>query len=47
MKKVHQAKQRGNKWVRKTRWQLDAEDCIGALIFVLVIGFVVIRSLIG
>lgn len=47
MKKVHQAKQRGNKWVRKTRWQLDAEDCIGVLIFVLVIGFVVIRSLIG
>ena len=47
MKKVHQATRKGSKWVRKTKWQLDAEDYIGALIFLIVVGFVVIRCLIG
>lgn len=47
MKKIHQAIQRGNRWIRKTKWQLDAEDYIGALIFILVLGFVGIRVLVG
>ena len=47
MKKVHQATRKGNKWVRKTKWELDVEDCIGAAVFLIVVGFVVIRSLIG
>lgn len=47
MKKVHQASRKGNKWVRKTKWELDAEDYIGGLIFLTVVGFVIIRILIG
>ena len=47
MKKIHQATRKGNKWVRKTRWQLDAEDILCGLFFLIVVGFVVIRSLIG
>lgn len=47
MKKIHQATRKGNKWVRKTRWQLDVEDCIGALVFLIVVGFVVIRIVLG
>lgn len=47
MKKIHQATRKGNKWVRKTKWQLDTEDCICGLIFLMIVGFVIIRSLIG
>ena len=47
MKKIHQATRKGNKWVRKTRWQLDVEDYIGALVFLIVVGFVVIRIVLG
>jgi hypothetical protein len=47
MKKVHQAFQKGNKWVRKTKWELDVDDYIGAMVFIVVVGFVVIRTLIG
>lgn len=47
MKKVHQATRKGNKWVRKTKWQLETEDFLCGLFFLIVVGFVVIRSLIG
>lgn len=47
MKKVHQATRKGNKWVRRTKWELDVEDLLGGLVFLLVVGFVIIRSLIG
>ena len=47
MKKIHQATRKGNKWVRKTRWQMDTEDVLCALVLLVVVGFVVIRSLIG
>lgn len=47
MKKIHRATKRGNRWVRKSKWELDTEDYIGALIFILVIGFVGIRVLLG
>ena len=48
MKKIHQASRKnGNKWVRKTKWKLDADDYIGLMVFLLVGGFVIIRSLIG
>ena len=47
MKKLHQATRKGNKWVRRTKWELDVEDYVSIGIFVMVVGFVVIRSLIG
>lgn len=47
MKKLHQATRKGNKWVRRTKWELDVEDYVSIGIFVVVVGFVVIRSLIG
>lgn len=47
MKKIHQAKLKGKKWVRKTKWQLDAQDILCGLFFLIIVGFVVIRSLIG
>ena len=47
MKKIHQATRKGNKWVRKTRWQLDTEDVLCSLVLLIVVGFVIIRSLIG
>ena len=47
MKKLYQATRKGNKWVRKTKWELEAEDCIGFVICVLVLGYVVVRVLLG
>lgn len=47
MKKVHQAKKVGNKWVRRTKWELDVEDYVSIGIFAMVVGFVVIRVLLG
>lgn len=47
MKKLHQATRKGNKWVRRTKWELDVEDYVSIGIFVVVVGFVVIRGLIG
>lgn len=47
MRKVHQAKKVGRKWVRRTKWELDVEDYIGIGIFAMVMGFVVIRVLLG
>lgn len=47
MRKIHQAIKKGDKWVRRTKWELDVEDYIGMLVFIVVVGFVVIRSLIG
>lgn len=48
MKKVHRAVQKGpNKWEKKTGWKLDAEDIASLAILLVVVGFVVIRSLIG
>lgn len=47
MKKVHQATRKGNKWVRRTKWEWDVEDFVSLGIFVAVVGFVVIRLLIG
>ena len=47
MKKVHQATRTGNKWVRRTKWELDVEDYIAIGIFAMVVGFVVIRVLLG
>ena len=47
MKKIHQAYKRGNKWVRGTKWELDVEDYVSLGIFVMVVGFVVIRVLLG
>lgn len=47
MKKIHQATRKGNKWVRKTKWQLDAEDYIGGLIFLIVVGYVIVRGVFG
>lgn len=47
MRKVHQAKKVGDKWVRRTKWELDVEDYVSIGIFVVVVGFVVIRSLLG
>ena len=48
MKKVHRAVQKGpNKWEKKTGWRLDADDIVSLAILLIVIGFVVIRSLIG
>ena len=47
MKKVHQASRKGSKWVRKTKWQLDVEDYVGIAVFLLIGGYVLIRSLIG
>lgn len=47
MKKIHQATRKGNKWVRKTKWELDVDDYIGGLIFLCVVGFVVIKIVLG
>lgn len=47
MKKIHQAIKKGRKWVRRTKWELDVEDYIGMMVFIVVVGFVVVRSLIG
>ena len=47
MRKIHQATRKGNKWVRRTKWELDVEDYIGIGIFAMVMGFVVIRVLLG
>ena len=47
MRKVHQATRKGNKWVRKTKWELETEDILCGLVCLIVVGFVVIRSLIG
>lgn len=47
MRKIHQAIKKGSKWVRRTKWELDVEDYIGMVVLVVVVGFVVIRSLIG
>ena len=47
MKKIHQATRKGNKWVRRTKWELDVSDYVAIGIFAMVVGFVVIRSLIG
>ncbi len=47
MKKLHQATRKGNKWVRRTKWELDVEDYVSIGIFVMVVGFVVIRVLLG
>jgi hypothetical protein len=47
VKKIHQAHKRGNKWVRRTKWELDVEDYVSIGIFVMVVGFVVIRVLLG
>jgi hypothetical protein len=47
MRKIHQAIKKNNKWVRRTKWELDVEDYIGIVVFIVVVGFVVIRSLIG
>ena len=48
MKKVHQAKQVGkNKWVKKTHWKLDVDDIFGFLITACVLGFVLIRVILG
>lgn len=47
MKKIHQATRKGNKWVRRTKWELDVEDYVSLGIFVMVVGFVVIRVLLG
>ena len=47
MKKAHQATRKGDKWVRKTKWELEAEDIIGGLVFLIVVGFVVIRVILG
>ena len=44
MKKLHQATRKGNKWVRRTKWELDVEDYVSIGIFVMVVGFVVIRG---
>ena len=47
MKKVHQATRKGNKWVKRTKWELEAEDVFCGLVLLTVVGFVIIRSLIG
>lgn len=48
MKKVHWAVQKGqNRWERKTGWLLDVDDIVSLAILLIVIGFVVIRSLIS
>jgi len=47
MRKIHQAIKKGDKWIRRTKWELGAEDYIGMAVFIVVVGFVVIRSLIG
>lgn len=47
MKKIHQATRKGNKWVRKTKWEFETEDILCTLFFLLIGGFVIIRSLIG
>lgn len=48
MKKVHQAKKVGeNRWRRKTFYVPTKTDVIGILVFTFVIGYVVIRSIVG
>ena len=48
MKKVHRAVQKGpNKWEKRTGWKLDVDDIVSLAILSIVVGFVVIRSLIG
>lgn len=47
MKKVHQAKKVGNKWVRRTKWELGAGDYVGLGIFAMVVGYVIARVMLG
>ena len=48
MKKVHRAVQKGpNKWEKRTGWQFDADDVVSLAILLIVVGFVVVRSIIG
>jgi hypothetical protein len=48
MKKIHRAVQKGpNKWEKRTGWKLDVDDIVSLAILSIVVGFVVIRSLIG
>jgi hypothetical protein len=47
MRKIHQAIKKGDKWVRRTKWELDVEDYIGILVLSLVVGYVLIRTFIG
>ena len=47
MRKIHQATRKGNKWVRRTKWEWDVEDYVSIGIFAMVVGFVVIRVLLG
>ena len=48
MKKIHRAVQKGpNKWEKKTGWRLDVDDIVSLAILLIVIGFVVIRSVIS
>lgn len=48
MKKIHRAVQKGpNKWEKRTGWKLDVDDIVSLAILLIVIGFVVIRSVIS
>lgn len=48
MKKIHRAVQKGpNKWEKKTGWRPDVDDIVSLAILLIVIGFVVIRSVIS
>ena len=47
MKKVHWVTRKGNRWVRRTRWQLEAEDKLVLVVFVIILGIVVFRGVFG
>lgn len=47
MKKVHRAVQKGrNKWEKKTGWEWEVNDFISLGILLIIVGYVVVRSLI-
>ena len=48
MRKIYWAKQTGgNKWERKTKWQMETEDFICFFVLVVIAGYVVVRAIIG
>lgn len=48
MKKIHRAVQKGpNKWEKKTGWHMETDDIVSLAILLIIVGFVVVRSIIG
>ena len=48
MKKVHRAVQKGpNKWEKRTGWEWEAEDFVSLGILLIIVGYVVVRSILS